>query len=829
MTTTRSTILQFSDIHFGSQHGFETSSKDAYTSGVGSLLDYVIADLEKTRCQPDLLILSGDLTSQASKKEFSLAREFCNALTTKCSLDTSRLIIVPGNHDAVWLPSGDEATLSEYSSFASSLYQTPVDNFEIRFAVHGEVFVLGLDATRLEKPKVGGMGFIGRDQLRKAEEILTNEASAQSVRILVVHHHLLPVAWVGDNPANYPPSVTIDAPLILKWAQEHRFSLVLHGHQHQQFLSTFHFPTSTNGPFIVSGAPSIGAKREALPHNGRNGYQIITVDGNELEIETRLLNEAYEFDSHSRVAFIRDTQGRVFAKSAFPGTRDFIEISLVEAREQCLTAAVQIRKAVGDCYGPHGGLRGVRGTTDHVRDGQLVIESIEFATPVQQRFSNCLRSLTKSIATLVGDGRKTALLMCLEMVEKGFRSIADGTDDIQFANDLVITAKRAHNVIRERLAKTVDSKSEIARVIETSTCGNQEIAKLLTDAMEAVGRDGVVVIQHGQLSSSSKFELKVERRAYFHAQVSDWHPDVASIVNTISDCAVLIIERKFGKDILVPILEFAVQDGRPLLLVSEEMDEVAQEILRTNIHRGLVRVLSVSVKAYGSRRRGELTDLATLSGAHLFDATSSFVPRAIRPEIFGTLTKAEFEDGHLFVTSEETEARAELAKRIRSELNAPQSPYDQEQLQGRLARVSGAIATLSALGTSETEQKILRNLAYDGFLAASRAVEGGVIAGGGAGLTNCRQMIEAEASELDRKSQGFGAVMSALDVPYTMLGNAGMQDSLDAATISADVIVFAAEVASRIIKTRSWEPGESIETLPEESRAVMSYDQEQEP
>lgn len=107
MTTTRTTILQFSDIHFGSQHGFESVAKDPYTAGVGTLLDHLMADLDRTGCQPDMLVLSGDLTSQASKKEFSLAREFCNALMHKCSLDTSRLIVVPGNHDAVWLQSGE--------------------------------------------------------------------------------------------------------------------------------------------------------------------------------------------------------------------------------------------------------------------------------------------------------------------------------------------------------------------------------------------------------------------------------------------------------------------------------------------------------------------------------------------------------------------------------------------------------------------------------------------------------------------------------------------------------------------------------------------------
>lgn len=342
MAHARSTILHLSDLHFGDHHGFRTDSTDEYDRGVGSLLDHLTSDLDKIDCHPDILVVSGDLTSMAHGPEFQRASSFISELLGRHKLDKSRIVVVPGNHDVIWLPGDSEATLSEYNNFTSRLYQTPVQDYELRFATHGDLFVLGLDATRLETPARGGTGFVGRDQLQRAAELLDREAHDAMVRMLAIHHHLLPVAWIGDRPANYPASATLDSPSILAWAQEHRFAVILHGHQHQEFLCTFQFPARDHGPLVVSGSPSIGAKRESLPPNARNGYQIITVEGSDLEVETRLMNSTCEFEARPKTFFIHDGS-RVYPKAAFPGGLSFHELPLNEARAAAAVAYVTVR------------------------------------------------------------------------------------------------------------------------------------------------------------------------------------------------------------------------------------------------------------------------------------------------------------------------------------------------------------------------------------------------------------------------------------------------------------------------------------------------------
>ncbi len=831
MAHIRTTLIHLSDVHFGSQHGFARKPADPYDRGRGSLLDYLNTDTDKLACKPDILIISGDLTSKALTNEFQEAHDFITAWLARHKLTEKNLIVIPGNHDAHWRADKETSTLADYQTFASRLFKVSVPEFEIRYATHGDTFVLGLDATRLETPKTGGIGFIGRDQLQKAEDLLRTEGKGYAVRILVIHHHLLPVTWIGDRPDNYPTSITIDAPAIIAWAQEHGFAAILHGHQHQTFLSTFHFPGRPHGPLIISGAPSLGANRDALPNNGRNGYQILTVESSDIEIETRLLDESNQFTSHSKTPFIFSS-GRAFAKSAFPGIVDYVEPPLEDTRRQCLVALESIRRILTSSYGPDGGLRSIRGHLDHVRDGNRIIETLDYSSPLNQRVTQFMRSLMQTVSAQCGDGRKTAALMAIEMAKHGLVRILEGIDDNLIASSIMEAATVASAFIRDTLSKPVTSKEDLIRIAETAMCGNRDIAVNIATAYEGAGMSGLVVIEQRYSCIGKRTEVHLEERMTFSVNPPAFLAGKPGNDRTMKNCMVVVANLKVGRDELICILEIALSHSQPLLLVVDDIDEEGQELLAINLEKRTLDVIPVLLRGgHGERRRAEFMDLAVVTGARFFDSASPLYPEQLSLGQFGLANEVTVHGDKLLIRASDDSHAGDILRVIKEldrQIRETDSEYDRERFQIRRARMLGATASLSVFGMSENDAQILRGLVNDGVHAVGAAIRGGGVSGGGVSFAAARRVIAGkygEGGECVRKAlveplrtltQRTPELLDKLDAAIergdsltfdtrTGLSADATSGPLDPAISAAELLLYAADTASRIVKTRSWE------------------------
>jgi chaperonin GroEL (HSP60 family) len=195
------------------------------------------------------------------------------------------------------------------------------------------------------------------------------------------------------------------------------------------------------------------------------------------------MDENREFNSHGTTHFVHH-RGRVFAKSIAHAVSGEYEPPLDEARQQCVAALQRIRKALITSYGPHGGLRSVRGSVGHVRDGKAIVESIDSHTLVEKRLAQTIRSLTQTISMEIGDGRKTGVLLCLAMAERGVRATLDGADDVLVSRSIVEAAESAANNMRTSIrSRRPENREMLLRVAETAMCGNHNIAERLCEAV----------------------------------------------------------------------------------------------------------------------------------------------------------------------------------------------------------------------------------------------------------------------------------------------------------------------------------------------------------
>lgn len=580
------TILHLTDIHFGSEHAFPVGP---HGQDLGpTLLKMIIRDLSEARIVPDVVIVSGDLVSTGSKNEFEIAANFLGNLSKELNLPPERFLMVPGNHDVFWGAAEDKVSQGEYAAFASRFYKTPVDDTALRVVKIDDIAIVGLDTTILERQTTSGIGLIGHKQLSAAEEKLKKIAADARIKLLVIHHHLLPVAWMEPGPPESRKSLTLDAPAVLAWAQELGFTGILHGHQHQSYLTTFHFAAKKGGPLLVAGGPSAGGKD--LPPQTRNGFHVFFVDGRNITVSVREVSAENRIQEAERVEFVRETSG-TFAASALPSVRHGREPELGELRALTKEAATRVLEILGRSYGPHGGLRATSEISgrEHVRDGGRIVESIGSGDPIQKAVFGTAVRLTSQVAAQVGDGRKTATLIWARTVIDGLGALQDGVDESVLIRDIEV----ARTFVLRRIAEMAcpASNESLRRVATCAAMGNESISSAVFSAIEKAGKEGVISLTKETDTEAAECVTEVVKTNTFEGfDGPSWFQElIPSNEVELHRPLFLIFEGVLDdvREIIVP-LEIAVAEDRPIVLIAKRFgDEVTAMIGMNSRNRNL--------------------------------------------------------------------------------------------------------------------------------------------------------------------------------------------------------------------------------------------------
>jgi chaperonin GroEL len=456
-----------------------------------------------------------------------------------------------------------------------------------------------------------------------------------------------------------------------------------------------------------------------------------------------------------------------------------------DARERLLRGVDQLARAVRVTLGPRG--RNVMiekswGAPTITKDGVTVAKEIDLADPFENLGAQMVREVASKTSDVAGDGTTTATVLAQAIFREGAKLVAAGMN----AMDLKRGIDKAVAVLVESLAKQTKktrSSEEIAQVGTISANGDETIGQLLAEAMEKVGKEGVITVEEakGIETTLDVVEgMQIDRGYLSPYFVTD--PQAMEVV--LEDAVVLLHEKKISsmKDLL-PLLEQVAQQAQPLLIVSEELEGDALATLVVNKIRGTLKCAAVKAPGFGDRRKAMLEDLAILTGGRLIAEELGLKLENVTLKDLGRLKKVVI-DKDTTTLIEGGGKKQEIAARcneIRKQIEDTTSDYDREKLQERLAKLAGGVAVLKVGAATETEMKEKKARVEDALHATRAAVEEGVVAGGGVALLRAQSALdglEAGLREQDERA-GVSIVRRAIEEPLRWIAaNAGLEGAV---------------------------------------------------
>ena len=453
-----------------------------------------------------------------------------------------------------------------------------------------------------------------------------------------------------------------------------------------------------------------------------------------------------------------------------------------DARQSMLNGVEKLAKAVRVTLGPKG--RNVvldkSYTTPLItNDGVTIAKEIE----LQDRFEDMGAKLVAEVATktneIAGDGTTTATVLAHSMIEEGLKNVTAGANPVGIRRGI----SRAVEVAVEELkviSKSVQDKDSIAQVGAISA-NDEEVGKFISEAMEKVGKDGVITIEE---SRGLKTELEVVEGMQFDRGYSSPYmvTDSEKMVADLENPYILITDKKisnFQQDLL-PILEQIVQQGRPILIIADDVEGDALANLVLNKLRGTFTAITVKAPGFGDRRKEMLQDIAILTGGQVISEELGFELKDTTLDMLGRASRVQVtKDDTTIVEGAGDETALEgRVKQIKAQLENTDSNFDREKLEERLAKLSGGVAVIKVGAATETEMKERKLRIEDALNSTRAAVEEGIVAGGGTALVQVFDKVAQIEAEDDEKT-GINIVLKALEAPLRQIAeNAGQEGSV---------------------------------------------------
>jgi len=456
-----------------------------------------------------------------------------------------------------------------------------------------------------------------------------------------------------------------------------------------------------------------------------------------------------------------------------------------DARERLLRGVDQLARAVRVTLGPRG--RNVMiekswGAPTITKDGVTVAKEIDLADPFENLGAQMVREVASKTSDVAGDGTTTATVLAQAIFREGAKLVAAGMN----AMDLKRGIDKAVAVLVENLAKQTKktrSSEEIAQVGTISANGDETIGQLLAEAMEKVGKEGVITVEEAK-GIETTLDV-VEGMQIDRGYLSPYFvTDTQAMEVVLEDAVVLLHEKKVSsmKDLL-PLLEQVAQSGQPLLIVSEDLEGDALATLVVNKIRGTLKCAAVKAPGFGDRRKAMLEDMAILTGGRLIAEELGLKLENVTLKDLGRVKKVVIDKDNTTLiegggSKKEIEARC---TQIRQQIEDTTSDYDREKLQERLAKLAGGVAVLKVGAATETEMKEKKARVEDALHATRAAVEEGVVAGGGVALLRAQSALDGLESGLREQDEraGVSIVRRAIEEPLRWIAtNAGLEGAV---------------------------------------------------
>ena len=453
-----------------------------------------------------------------------------------------------------------------------------------------------------------------------------------------------------------------------------------------------------------------------------------------------------------------------------------------EAREAMRRGVAKLARAVKVTLGPKGRnviLQKSFGSPTVTKDGVTVAKEIDLEDVYENMGARMVREVASKTSDVAGDGTTTATVLAEAVFNEGLKAVVAGVNPIQMKAGIEKAVADIAAKLKE-MAIPVKGKKEMAQVAAIAANNDAEIGDLLAEAMDKVGKDGVITVDEGK---SLKTEIEfVEGMQFDLGYLSPYFvTNPTQMQCVLEDCYILVFEKKISsvKDI-VPLLEAVVNAGKPLLIVSEEVDGEALATLVINRLRGTFQVCAVKAPGYGDRRKAMLEDIAILTGA-----TAVFENLGMKLEGLGLAelgrAKKVIVDKDNTTIIEGAGKSADIKSRIeqiRREIEAATSDYDREKLEERLAKLSGGVAKINVGAATESEMKEKKARVEDALHATRAAVEEGILPGGGVALLRASSQVKPKGLS-DDETVGYQIVVRAARAPVTMISsNAGQDGSI---------------------------------------------------
>jgi len=413
------------------------------------------------------------------------------------------------------------------------------------------------------------------------------------------------------------------------------------------------------------------------------------------------------------------------------------------------------------------------------KDGVTVSKEVELEDPYEHMGAKLVNEVATKTSDVAGDGTTTATVLARAIYGQGLRSISMGANPMVVRRGIEKAVEAALEHIAN-MSKPVDSKSEIAQVGAISANNDPTIGNLIADAMEKVGRDGVITVEEGK-GSTTTLEL-AEGMQFDKGYVSPYFvTDPADMKAILEDCYILLHEKKISSlREFVPLLEKVSQSGKPLLVVAEDLEGEALTALVVNKLRGVLHICAVKAPGFGDRRKAMLGDMAVLTGGTLISEDLGIKLESVELSQLGRAKKIEVTKDTCTIIdgagkSEDIQKRV---GQIRRQIEETDSEYDREKFQERLAKLTGGVAIISVGAATEAEMKQTKARMEDALHATRAAVEEGILPGGGVALLRAIEAAEAVKAKGDERI-GVEIVARALEAPIrTIAGNCGVDGSV---------------------------------------------------
>jgi chaperonin GroEL len=454
-----------------------------------------------------------------------------------------------------------------------------------------------------------------------------------------------------------------------------------------------------------------------------------------------------------------------------------------DARDRMLRGVDILANAVKVTLGPKG--RNVVidksfGAPRITKDGVTVAKEIELEDKFENMGAQMVREVASKTNDIAGDGTTTATVLAQAIVREGAKSVAAGMNpmDLKRGIDLAVAA-----VVKdiEKRAKKVSSSAEVAQVGTISSNGDTNIGKMIAQAMQKVGNEGVITVEEAK-SLDTQVEI-VEGMQFDRGYISPYFiTNAEKMIAELEDVYVLLHEKKLsGLQSMLPLLEAVVQTSKPLLIISEDVEGEAIATLVVNKLRGGLKIAAVKAPGFGDRRKAMLEDIAILTGGQLISEDLGIKLETVTLAMLGRAKKVVIEKEKTTIidgAGKRKDIEARVAQ-IKAQIEETTSDYDKEKLQERLAKLAGGVAVIKVGGATEVEVKEKKDRVEDALNATRAAVEEGIVPGGGVALLRAKKAVGKLTHDNSDVQAGINIVLKAIEAPIRQIAeNSGVEGSI---------------------------------------------------